>query len=99
MIFYYWKFILHSKIYNIIFPLKKKDIKPSNILLKSVTAYITDFGLAKIEDEPLKSEMLSVKGTKCYFSPLLFKAKMKGASICIHNPEKSEIFSLGLTIL
>ena len=43
--------------------------------------------------------MLSVIGTRCYFSPLLCEAKQNGQEICIHNPEKSEIFSLGLSIL
>lgn len=43
--------------------------------------------------------MLSLRGTPSYLSPLLFDKFMTDDNNYVHNLEKSDVFSTGLTIL
>ena len=45
------------------------------------------------------SMTLTAIGTPSYLSPLLFEAFKNNLNDCHHDPEKSEVFSLGISIL
>jgi WD40 repeat protein len=66
-----------------------RDIKPSNILLDAAgTAWVTDFGLARDGDSGLTATE-DVIGTFRYMAPERFAG---------HCDERSDIYSLGLTL-
>ena len=82
------------------------DIKPRNLYLASDGKIkIGDFGESKQSLQALVTRTYQVAGTVIYFSPLLFSAYMdiiKGKSSngnVRHNPIKSDVFSLGLSLL
>lgn len=82
------------------------DIKPRNLYLTSAGKIkIGDFGESKQAMQALVTQTYQVTGTVVYFSPLLFNAyldiiKGKNARGDVrHNPIKSDVYSLGLTIL
>ena len=82
------------------------DIKPRNLFLSNEGKLkIGDFGESRHGLHALVTRTYQVSGTVIYFSPLLFKAyldiiKGKNPSGNIrHNPVKSDVYSLGLTIL
>ena len=67
-----------------------RDIKPSNLLLDMQgTVWITDFGLAKADDQENITHTGDILGTLRYMAPEMFEGK-SGA--------RSEVYSLGLTL-
>jgi len=79
-----------------------KDIKPSNLFLTDAAGFkVGDFGCAKSLDSALEHSMA---GTPLYLSPILrraFTQQLLGQQIgpVEHNPYKSDVFSLGLTLV
>jgi len=65
-----------------------RDLKPDNILISaSGQAMVTDFGLAKSDDNLYQSSTVEVKGTPAYMSPEQVASKPVTAA--------SDLFSLG----
>ncbi len=66
-----------------------RDIKPSNLLLDTEgRVWITDFGLAKTEADPL-TQTGDIVGTLCYMSPERFRG---------WSDPRSDVYSVGLTL-
>ena len=74
-----------------------RDIKPENILNFQFRYKLGDFGLSRKLLEGL--QRATVLGTTTYMSPLLRQARENRARTVDHNPFKSDVYSLGLTIL
>ena len=75
-----------------------RDIKPQNILLFPNNIYkIADFGEAK----NIKSidQLSTLKGSELYMSPVLYKGYKFNIKSVMHNPYKSDVFSLGYCLL
>ncbi|CAD8132962.1 unnamed protein product [Paramecium pentaurelia] len=91
---------LHSNIYH-------RDIKPENILLnKEQQILLSDFGVSrKLMKEKLPTINGTLVGTPAYLSPILWKAFEEGQfqvskiNKITHNVEKSDVYSLGVTLL
>jgi serine/threonine protein kinase/formylglycine-generating enzyme required for sulfatase activity len=67
-----------------------RDIKPSNLLLDtSGTVWVTDFGLAKADDQQNLTHTGDIIGTLRYMPPEAFNGK---------TDARSDIYSLGLTL-
>lgn len=67
-----------------------RDIKPANLLLDmSGTVWVTDFGLAKLDDELDLTQTGDVMGTLRYMAPEAFRGRAEA---------RSELYSLGLTL-
>jgi WD40 repeat protein/serine/threonine protein kinase len=67
-----------------------RDIKPANLLLDTQgTVWITDFGLAKTEDQQHLTHTGDVVGTLRYLAPEVFNGKADA---------RSEVYALGLTL-
>jgi len=67
-----------------------RDIKPSNLLLDTTgTVWVTDFGLAKAEDQQNLTQAGDIIGTLRYMPPEAFEGK---------TDAKSDVYSLGLTL-
>jgi serine/threonine protein kinase len=82
------------------------DVKPRNLYLTAQGKIkIGDFGESKQSIQALVTQTYQVTGTVVYFSPLLFNAYLdiiKGKNIkgdVRHNPIKSDVYSLGLSLL
>ena len=75
-----------------------RDIKPQNILLFPNNVYkIADFGEAKnIKNIAQQS---TLRGSELYMSPVLYKGYKFNQKNVIHNPYKSDVFSLGYCLL
>ena len=74
------------------------DIKPQNILLFPNNVYkIADFGEAKF----IKNieEQSTLRGSELFMSPLLYKGYKFNQKNVLHNPFKSDVFSLGYCLL
>jgi serine/threonine protein kinase len=75
-----------------------RDIKPQNILLFPNNIYkIADFGEAK--NIKNKAEQSTLRGSELFMSPLLYKGYKYNQKKVVHNPYKSDVFSLGFCIL
>jgi hemerythrin-like domain-containing protein len=67
-----------------------RDVKPSNLLLDAFdTLWVTDFGLAKADDQPNLTETGDVLGTYRYMPPEAFEGR---------SDARSDVYSLGLTL-
>ena len=67
-----------------------RDIKPSNLLLDTQgTVWVTDFGLAKADDQQNLTHTGDVLGTLRYMPPEAFEGK---------SDLRSDLYSLGLTL-
>jgi serine/threonine protein kinase/WD40 repeat protein len=67
-----------------------RDIKPSNLLLDTRgTVWVTDFGLAKANDQPNLTHTGDILGTLRYMPPEAFEGK---------TDHRSDVYSLGLTL-
>ena len=77
-----------------------RDIKPHNILIDSEGQIkLCDFGFAKHIDLQVPA-VHSLLGSALYWSPKLRQAYMDGKIPKVqHNPFKSDVFSLGLTLV
>lgn len=67
-----------------------RDIKPSNLLLDSQgTVWVTDFGLAKADDQQNLTHTGDILGTLRYMPPEAFEGR---------TDARSDVYSLGLTL-
>jgi eukaryotic-like serine/threonine-protein kinase len=67
-----------------------RDIKPSNLLLDTRgTVWVTDFGLAKADDQQNLTHTGDILGTLRYMPPEAFEGK---------SDNRSDVYSLGLTL-
>jgi WD40 repeat protein/serine/threonine protein kinase/tetratricopeptide (TPR) repeat protein len=67
-----------------------RDIKPSNLLLDTAgTVWVTDFGLAKADDQQNLTNTGDILGTLRYMPPEAFDGKADA---------RSDVYSLGLTL-
>ncbi len=67
-----------------------RDIKPSNLLLDTQgTVWVTDFGLAKADDQQNLTHTGDILGTLRYMPPEAFDGK---------SDARSDVYSLGLTL-
>jgi serine/threonine protein kinase len=75
-----------------------RDLKPENVFLSiNGTVKIGDFGSAKWQAELL--DFTTLRGTPLYLSPKLRTAMSKGEAMVSHNVYKSDVYSLGLTMV
>ena len=75
-----------------------RDIKPQNILLFPDNKFkISDFGEAK--NIKNKTDQSTLRGSELYMSPLLYKGFKYNQKKVVHNPYKSDAFSLGYCLL
>ena len=75
-----------------------RDIKPQNIIICKNAFKLCDFDDVKIiiGNGPI---IQSVRGSELYMSPILFYAYNNQVPNVLHNTYKSDVFSLGMTIL
>jgi serine/threonine protein kinase len=67
-----------------------RDIKPANLLLDARgTVWVTDFGLAKVDDQQDITHTGDIIGTLRYMAPEAFEGR---------TDVRSEVYSLGLTL-
>jgi WD40 repeat protein/serine/threonine protein kinase len=70
--------------------IKHRDIKPSNLLLDTQgTVWVTDFGLAKADDQQNLTHTGDIVGTLRYMAPEAFDGR---------TDARSDVYSLGLTL-
>jgi WD40 repeat protein/serine/threonine protein kinase len=70
--------------------IRHRDVKPSNLLLDTHgTVWVTDFGLAKAEDQQNLTHTGDILGTLRYMPPEAFEGK---------TDARSDVYSLGLTL-
>jgi eukaryotic-like serine/threonine-protein kinase len=70
--------------------IRHRDIKPSNLLLDTQgTVWVTDFGLAKADDQQNLTHTGDILGTLRYMPPEAFEGK---------TDSRSDVYSLGLTL-
>jgi len=80
-----------------------RDIKPDNILIKqeenkSYTIKIADFSESRLDIPNSTLQNMTIKGTPSYLSPELFYSWASRNEL-EHNPYRSDVYSLGLTLL
>jgi WD40 repeat protein/serine/threonine protein kinase len=70
--------------------IQHRDIKPSNLLLDTQgTVWVTDFGLAKADDQQNLTHTGDILGTLRYMPPEAFEGR---------SDARSDVYSLGLTL-
>ena len=70
--------------------IQHRDIKPSNLLLDTHgTVWVTDFGLARADNEDHLTQTGDIVGTLRYMPPEAFER---------HTDKRGDIYSLGLTL-
>jgi WD40 repeat protein/serine/threonine protein kinase len=70
--------------------IKHRDIKPSNLLLDTQgTVWVTDFGLAKADDQQNLTHTGDILGTLRYMPPEAFEGR---------SDARGDVYSLGLTL-
>ncbi|OMJ89780.1 hypothetical protein SteCoe_7951 [Stentor coeruleus] len=79
------------------------DIKPQNFLVDSFwNIKIIDFSISMVKNEDITSTATGnfpIQGTEGYTSPEIEKARLAKGQSAFLNPEKSDVFSLGLVFL
>ena len=79
------------------------DVKPDNFLIMDdeYSLTISDYGVARqlMQDAHKNSNAQSIRGTPLFFSPELMYKYMNGDEEQSINVQKSDVFSVGLTIL
>jgi len=73
-----------------------RDIKPANILLHREGCKLGDFGSAK---RIVQTAATTVVGTPIYLSPALRVGLTQNICSVYHNPFKSDVYSLAITVL
>ena len=73
-----------------------RDIKPANIMLSKPGVKLGDFGSAKRIAELATATVI---GTPIYLSPVLRLGLSQHSPTVTHNSYKSDVYSLGMTIL
>ena len=95
--------ILHQLVSTLCIMQKKnichRDIKPQNVLIQHGLYKLCDFD--EMIQLPNHEDLfnLEVKGTEAFLSPVLFKALRNAEKEVIHNPFKSDVYSLGLCLI
>ena len=75
-----------------------RDIKPQNILIfKNNIFKVADLGEAKSAEN--KIQQMTLRGSELYMSPILYEEYKKNKKEVLHNPYKSDVFSLGFSCL
>ena len=75
-----------------------RDIKPQNVLLFNNGIFkISDFGEAK--EIKIDKQINTLRGTELYMSPALYYGLKNNNKDIIHDPYKSDVFSLGFCFL
>ena len=75
-----------------------RDIKPENVLIFKSNIYkLADFGEAKAAKA--NNKINTLRGTDIYMSPLLYNGLKSSKEDVQHNLYKSDVFSLGYTLL
>ena len=75
-----------------------RDIKPQNILLFKYNIFkVADLGEAKNADN--KNQKMTLRGSELYMSPLIYERYKNNRKDVMHNPYKSDVFSLGFSCL
>lgn len=75
-----------------------RDIKPQNVLIYDNSIYkVADFGEAK--ELKISKSQSTLKGTELYMSPSLYGGLKQNLTNVVHNPYKSDVFSLGYCVL
>ena len=75
-----------------------RDIKPQNILIFDDGKYkLADFGEAK--EVKISKKLNTLRGTELYMSPALYEGLKRDKTDVIHDPFKSDVFSLGFCFL
>ena len=74
-----------------------RDLKPENIFLSDSGLKLGDFGNAKAL--PSSSLLSTLVGSPLYMSPLLREGLAKGVDLVQHNAYKSDVYSLGVTVI
>ena len=74
-----------------------RDVKPQNVFLSGNTLKIGDFGSSALIGSGISS--YTTAGTPLYLSPLLKEALIVGNPKVRHNVYKSDVYSLGMTLL
>ena len=75
-----------------------RDIKPQNILIFENNVFkLTDFGEAKNLSDT--SQQATLRGSELYMSPMLYNGLKYNQRDVMHNPYKSDVYSLGLCFI
>ncbi|OMJ74752.1 hypothetical protein SteCoe_26264 [Stentor coeruleus] len=79
------------------------DVEPENFLVDHYwNVKIIDFSASLVRNKDFDSlceKVYFIKGTKGYLSPEIEEARAKKRETAKYNPEKSDVFSLGLVLL
>ena len=95
--------ILKQLISALLFLQKEKNISHRDIKLENVLVFknnifkLCDFGEAKQKVE--RNMRKTLRGTDFYMSPLLYNGLIHNENYVQHNPYKSDVFSLGFSMI